>query len=141
MSKIGVAKSATTVRYGPNATLYASVGSIDANESVVVHGKENGWYCISYSAGNTLKRGFVPTGTFTNESELSTESIITSGCSKTAQTAQTVYTGPIPSNYAVAGYISAGEIVTAFLPAYEDYTYIEYGTGNGVKRGYVLTSA
>ena len=140
MSKIGVAKSATTVRYGPNATLYASVGSIDANESVVVHGKENGWYCISYSAGNTLKRGFVPTGTFTNESELSAEPIITSGYSKTAKTALTVYTGPIPSNYAIAGYISAGEIVTAFLPTYEDYTYVEYGTGSGVKRGYVRTS-
>ena len=140
MSKIGTAKAATTVRYGPGSGIYASVGSIDANESVVVHGKENGWFCISYTAGSLLKRGYVPVGTFTDESELSTDAIITSGFSKTVKTAQTVYTGPIPANYAAAGSVSAGEIVTAFLPVSGDYTYIEYGTSSGVKRGYIPTS-
>lgn len=140
MSKLAVAKEATTVRYGPSSTLYAAVGSIDANESVVVHGFENGWYCISYSAGSLLKRGFVPAGTFVDESLLSTDSIITSGCSKTAKTAQSVYTGPIPDNYATAGSVAAGEVVTAFLPTYGDFTYIEYGTGSGTKRGYVPTT-
>ena len=140
MSKIGIAKAATTVRYGPSSTLYASVGSIDAEESVVVHGMENGWYCISYSAGKLLKRGFVPSGTFTDESELSTEAIISVGYSRTVKNAQTVYTGPIPANYATAGSVSAGEVVTAFTPTEDNYTYIEYGTSSGVKRGYIPTN-
>ena len=62
MSKSAVAKASTIVYFGPSDTLYCRVGSIDANETVEVHAKELNYYYITYTAGSTKKRGFVPVG-------------------------------------------------------------------------------
>ena len=70
MSKSAVAKASTIVYFGPSDTLYCRVGSIDANETVEVHAKELNYYYITYTAGSTKKRGFVPVGSFVNESGL-----------------------------------------------------------------------
>ena len=72
MSKSAVAKASTIVYFGPSDTLYCRVGSIDANETVEVHAKELNYYYITYTAGSTKKRGFVPVGSFVNESGLPT---------------------------------------------------------------------
>ena len=79
MSKSAVAKASTIVYFGPSDTLYCRVGSIDANETVEVHARELNYYYITYTAGSTKKRGFVPVGSFVNEIGLPTAAMFKIG--------------------------------------------------------------
>lgn len=133
MSKSAVAKASTIVYFGPSDTLYCRVGSIDANETVEVHAKELNYYYITYTAGSTKKRGFVPVGSFVNESGLPTAAMFNSGCLGvcTAPGKTPVYYGPNSSGFASVGTISHSETFTVFLPAVNDWYYIEYSTSGG----------
>lgn len=142
MSKSAVAKASTIVYFGPSDTLYCRVGSIDANETVEVHAKELNYYYITYTAGSTKKRGFVPVGSFVNESGLPTAAMFNSGCLGvcTAPGKTPVYYGPNSSGFASVGTISHSETFTVFLPAVNDWYYIEYSTSGGAKRGFIPIS-
>ena len=139
MSKSAVAKAPTVVYFGPSDTLYCRVGSIDANETVEVHAKELGYYYITYTAGSTKKRGYVPEGSFVNESGLPTSAMFNSGCLGvcTVEAGSPVYYGPASSGFALAGTVSYSETFTVFLPAVNNWYYIEYPTSSGAKRGFI----
>lgn len=139
MSKSAVAKAPTVVYFGPSDTLYCRVGSIDANETVEVHAKELGYYYITYIAGSTKKRGYVPEGSFVNESGLPTSAMFNSGCLGvcTVEAGSPVYYGPASSGFALAGTVSYSETFTVFLPAVNNWYYIEYPTSGGAKRGFI----
>lgn len=53
--------TARTVYFGPSSSDYATVGSVDSGEDIVVMGKNAGWYFISYVVGSTstFKSGYV----------------------------------------------------------------------------------
>lgn len=116
MSKSAVAKASTIVYFGPSDTLYCRVGSIDANETVEVHARELNYYYITYTAGSTKKRGFVPVGSFVNEIGLPTAAMFNSGCLGvcTAPGKTPVYYGPNSSGFASVGTISHSETFTVF---------------------------
>lgn len=48
-----------TVYSGPSADIYASIGSVSADEGVRCIFKELDYFCIDYIAGSVLKRGYV----------------------------------------------------------------------------------
>ncbi|WP_152495383.1 hypothetical protein, partial [Dehalobacter sp. UNSWDHB] len=136
--------SASTVYHGPNSSNYATVGSVSLNESVQVYAMEKNWFFIEYSTGaTTKKRGYVtyskinnaatvaasvPTRSFTGYADVSIQNI-------------TVCTGPETSTtYPSPGTVYATEGFTRFNETSGGYTYIEYSTSLGTKRGYALTS-
>lgn len=127
----------SNVYHGPDPSIYVSVGSIYAEETVMVLGQESEWYYISYSAGDKLRRGFIPVAVIAGTIGLPTAAVVSGGCSKCAVQPLTVYAGPDSSSYASVGSVSAWEPVTAFTREENGYTYIEYGTTSGAKRGYV----
>lgn len=131
---------ANSVYYGPSSTIYASVGSVGLGEQVTVYGKEKGWFFIEYSAGTLKKRGYVPYDSIQNPESINEGERYYTGKLDVTNSSTTVYTGPNSSLYATAGSVSSGESVTVYNEVIGSYTYIEYSTSTGTKRGYVLTS-
>lgn len=131
---------AQTVYSGPSSSYYTSIGSISANETVYVLGKEKGldWYHIQYWAGSNQKSGYVPTNTITSISGGTPGEEEFYGGYAHSNTNQTIWSCDDPSLAVNIGSISANEPVTR-LYAYGDVMYIEYSTSSGAKRGYVYS--
>lgn len=140
MATHAIVSKATNVYFGPSSTLYALVGSIGAGEQVQVLSRENGYYCIIYQTSTLSKSGYVPSSTFDSIAGLPSGMSFGRGAVCVAVTETPVYYGVPFSGYQRVGTISAGESVTAFLPQNNGYSYVEYGTSVGTKRGYVETS-
>lgn len=141
----GKMNTARTVYFGPSASDYATVGSVDKNEDIVVMGKNAGWYFISYIVGSTstFKSGYVPTSTVSNVSGSIDEADFTGGhnYSNSELTVKSCYL----FDYAInSGTIYAGEGFTELQRYYEDGKYIslvEFSTPSGTKRGFVNSSS
>ncbi len=131
---------AQTVYSGPSSSYYTSIGSISANETVYVLGKEKGldWYHIQYWAGSNQKSGYVPTNTITSISGGTPGEEEFYGGYAHSNAYQTVWSCDDPSLAVNIGSISANEPVTR-LYAYGNVMYIEYSTASGAKRGYVYS--
>ena len=131
---------AQTVYAGPSSSYYTSIGSIGANETVYVLGKEKGlgWYHIQYRAGSKQKSGYVPTNTITSISGGTPGEEEFYGGYAHSNASQKVWSCDDPSLAVSIGSISANEPVTR-LYAYGNVMYIEYSTSSGAKRGYVFS--
>lgn len=141
----GKMNTARTVYFGPSASDYATVGSVDKNEDIVVMGKNAGWYFISYIVGSTstFKSGYVPVSTVSSVSGTIDEADFTGGhnYSDSELTVKSCYL----FDYAInSGTIYSGEGFTELQRYYEDGKYIslvEFSTPSGTKRGFVNTSS
>lgn len=135
---------ASNVYYGPDSSNYASIGSVGLNEAVQVYAMEKNWFFIEYFTGTTTKkRGYVPYDSINNAAivagSVPTRSF--TGSADVSNQALTVCTGPGTSTtYPSPGTVYAGEGFTRFNETSGSYTYIEYSTSSGTKRGYALTS-
>ena len=136
--------SASTVYYGPDSTNYASVGSVFYNEQVQVYAMEKNWFFIEYSTGaTTKKRGYVPYSTVNNAAAVasSVPTRLFTGYADVSNQALSVFTGPgTTAVYPSPGTVYAGEGFTRFNETSGNYTYVEYSTPSGTRRGYALTS-
>ncbi len=136
--------SASNVYHGPDSSNYASIGSVDLNESVQVYAMEKNWFFIEYYTGaTTKKRGYVPYSKINNAPAVAASVPIRSftGYADVSTQNITVCTGPGTSTtYPSPGTVYATEGFTRFNETSGSYTYIEYSTSSGTKRGYALTS-
>ncbi len=141
----GKMNTARTVYFGPSSSDYATVGSVDKNEDIVVMGKNAGWYFISYIVGSTstFKSGYVPVSTVSNVSGTIDEADFTGGhnYSNSELTVKSCYL----FDYAInSGTIYSGEGFTELQRYYEDGKYVslvEFSTPSGTKRGFVNSSS
>lgn len=133
--------STSDVYHGPDSINYATVGSVGLDEGVQVLAMENNWFYIEYFTSTNNKRGYVPYETINNADTIANTvpARIFTGFADVPNADVTVYMGPNTS-YSTSGSISLNEGITKFNEASGDYTYIEYSTSSGTKRGYILTS-
>lgn len=137
------ANQGSDVYFGPNSSLYAKVGSIGSTEKVEVTAFEKGFYYISYTAGSAKKRGFVPQKVLTPVTSLPTISGILKGTLGYVYQATSVSYGLPISTYPIHGQLGAKETVTIIersIDNYTGYSYVEYASASGIKRGYVQNS-
>lgn len=140
----GKMNTARTVYFGPSSSDYATVGSVDSGEDIVVMGKNAGWYFISYIVGSTstFKSGYVPVSTVSNISGTIDEAHFSGGYnySDSELTVKSCYL----FDYAInSGTIYSGEGFTELQKYYEDGKYVslvEFSTPSGTKRGFVNSS-
>ncbi len=140
----GKMNTARTVYFGPSSSDYATVGSVDNGEDIVVMGKDSGWYFISYIVGSTstFKSGYVPISTVSNVSGTINEDAYYGGYnySSSELTIKSCYLFDYSIN---SGTVYAEEGFTELQRYYEDGKYIslvEFSTPSGTKRGFVNTS-
>lgn len=141
----GKMNTARTVYFGPSSSDYATVGSVDNGEDIVVMGKNAGWYFIAYIVGSTstFKSGYVPVSTVSNVSKTIEEADFTGGhnYSDSELTVKSCY---LFDNAINSGTIYSGEGFTELQRYYEDGKYVslvEFSTPSGTKRGFVNSSS
>lgn len=141
----GKMNTAKTVYFGPSSSDYATVGSVDNGEDIVVMGKNAGWYFIAYIVGSTstFKSGYVPVSTVSSVSGTIDEADFTGGhnYSDSELTVKSCY---LFDNAINSGTIYSGEGFTELQRYYEDGKYIslvEFSTPSGTKRGFVNSSS
>lgn len=133
-----------TVYFGPSSENYATVGSVDSGEEIVILGKTIGWYFIVYVVGSTstFKAGYVPIETVSNVSGPVYEEIFEGGF-KYCNSKLTVKSTYLFDYSVNSGTIYAGEGFTE-LDCYNIngsiVSLVEFSTPSGTKRGFVDTS-
>lgn len=142
--ELGTMNTARTVYFGPSSKDYAVVGSVDANEDIVIMGKNAGWYFIAYMVGSTtnFKSGYVPVSTVSNVTNPISEDMFEGGYNY-SDSELTVKSCYIFNQAINSGTIYAGEGFTELQRYYEDGRYVslvEYSTPKGTKRGFVESS-
>lgn len=119
-----------------NSDLTSRIGSVSTYEGVTVLSENANSYYIEYSISSSpgYKRGYV------SKSRLYTEPDET--CLGKVTSSTTVYygKGTTANGYQSAGSVSSGEYVSV-LADDGTWTYIEYNTLSGRKRGYIARSA
>lgn len=135
----------TNVYAGPSKDIYASIGSIDMGESVVVIGESLGWYHIRYfiTKSNQEKMGYVPKsyiayiGSTGGEEDFYGEFCYAKA--KTTIRSTQNFSESVPG----FGTIGQYEGMT-LLYSYEYFgnviSFVEYSSSNGTKRGYMYES-
>ncbi|MCL1917081.1 MAG: M23 family metallopeptidase, partial [Peptococcaceae bacterium] len=137
---IAIASNGTSVYYTPS--FESQSGSVRANEYVTLLQTNSTASYIEYNTQNGRTRGYVandslqlldtddvPELNYTEESYKTTSSL-------------TVYFGPT-NKYATVGSVSEEKVVTRLSSPTDTpntYTFIEYSTAEGIKRGYVVSS-
>lgn len=109
-------------------------GKLFKDESFTVLGKypNESVYMIEYSTSSGTREGYIKVdNSIDDKTEVSSVA--------TVKNYTDVYYGPNSNKYQRAGSVSADERV-AVVSLVDDWTYIEYNTVKGRKRGYVLTS-
>lgn len=140
----GKMNTARTVYCGPSSSNYASIGSVDKNENIVVLGKSTGWYFISYKVGSTstYKSGYVPVSSVSNISAAIEESNYEGGYNY-SDSELTVKSYFLFNQSVNVGTIYAGEGFTE-LQRYningKNISLVEFSTSSGTKRGFVYSS-
>lgn len=126
---------------GPGASIYATIGGVNANEKVRALSYEKGYFEIGYYTSNGAKRGYI------EEENILDFAVLRRNVNNNAQDLRgfsekaignslTTYTGPA-SSFAHAGSVENGEPVTRFNIQENGYTLIEYATPSGTKRGFI----
>ena len=129
----------STVYGGPSTKIYASIGSVSAGEEVEVICREGSFYYIMYYTAASYKRGYVPVSTVTGEENIPERNYSSANAFRMTTAAATVYSAP-SSTSAVIGSVFANEGVTCLGLTEGLYTFVEYSTSSGAKRGFVDTS-
>lgn len=125
---LGTMNSPQTVYGGPSTTLYASMGSVSANEKVtVLIPNVSGFAFIEYSTSNGSKRAYVSAGTITMTS--------TTALAKMNYDAPT-YSEPYLYGQQIGSLFEEEYVVV--LQQNSRMAYIEYNTTSGRKRAYVF---
>lgn len=132
--------SASDIYGGPSADNYSKIGSVDINEAVGVINVENGWLYIQYYTSNGPKRGYVLTSQVNNGSYISStvpnKTRSYNGQNNSANKNATIYAGPGIA-YATIGTVYQYEGLTQFTSQENSFTFIEYSTSSGTKRGFI----
>lgn len=133
-----VVASSSPVYAGPDNS-YVKLGGVYENEFVAILSINGKWAYSEFNTASGRKRGYIKYSDLDNYvvRSYATDKIHIS--LKKATKELSVYGGP-NSNYANIGTIVNQEIVS-YLGTELDYSYIEYTTTNGAKRGYVLSSS
>ncbi len=123
---------------GPSSRIYASIGSVDANEEVsILHQDEN--YCyIQYYTSTSYKRGYVPTVSIADypSNVPDKTGTYTHGYYMRSLTATNVYSAP-DSTSAALGSVYANEGVTYLGVTEGIFAFVEYSSMAGTKRGFI----
>ena len=130
------------VYYGPDMKNYAKAGSVENNEAVTVLWREGDWCYIRYKAKAKLKQGYVPKVMIADADSISvngTQPDYSKGAYAQSSEKVEVLTGP-GAQYKEAGKVYAQEGVTYLGFTAGEYSFIEYATSSGTKRGYILSS-
>lgn len=119
--------------YSGPSTAYGIQDYVLPYEGVSVLSATGNVYRIEYSNPSGTQRGYLIGASFSENDSTNTavEKVISTS---------TVYAGPSASNYATIGTVYSGEFV-AEIRANSGWSYIEYNTSNGRKRGYVPTAS
>lgn len=128
-----------------NQSVYSSasggsrIGSIYRNEGITVLWTSGNVAKIDYSTSSGTKQGYLYNPNYrlyvgSNYPALNNSSVAWMDYTTT------VYYGPSTSGYQTAGTVYGGEYVAA-LGASNGWTYIEYNTSSGRKRGYVPSAS
>ena len=121
----------TKVYAGPCSTgVYAHVGTLFAGDSYTLLWNEYGYKYVEYPVSNGVKRGYISGGTDAVPTAFS------SGVLGTVTEYQSVLSTPGSSPVSM-GSVNEGEVVTVLIRNSSGYTYIEYGTASGTKRGWI----
>lgn len=138
---VAIAKTATNFYYQPG-TASLKVGSVSAEEYVVLLEKDrdSDWILAEYNTSSGRKRGYATLSSFAaTESVAALPNMARPAGYAVANSAQSVYFGP-STVYAKVGSISQNEIVSILSEKY-NYTFIEYNTSSGKKRGFVVNGS
>ena len=130
---------AASVYSGPSSKIYASIGSVSAGEVISILHKEDAFYYIKYLTSKTYKRGYVSVSSVSAFSGNPEVFGTLGGSLKTVSAKCTAYSAPDTSS-ATVGSVSANETVTAFDLMENGFTWVEYSTSSGTKRGYIANS-
>ena len=134
----------TNVYAGPSDSTYASIGSIDMGEGVVVLGESLGWFHIRYfiTNSNQEKTGYVPKSYIFYTGSTGEEDFYGEFCYARAKT-EIRSTQNFSESVPGFGTIGQYEGMT-LLYSYEYFgnviSFVEYSTSNGTKRGYMYES-
>lgn len=124
---------------GPDSS-YVKLGGVYYNEYVSILAKKGDWAFVEYNTTSGRKRGFMSYNNLSNCNYPVNgyQDFANISSLKKATQELTVYGGP-DSDYATIGTIFNQEVIST-LETERGYTYIEYSTASGAKRGYVNSS-
>lgn len=122
---------------GPDNS-YTKLGGVYFNEFVAVLARQNGQAFVEYNTKSGRKRGYMNEDSLYLYKSLANDDFSTHKKIVKATQGLTVYGGP-NNQYANIGSISNQERVS-FHYTENEFSYIEYSTANGSKRGYVLSA-
>ena len=131
-----VIASSSPAYAGPDNS-YVKLGGVYKNEFVAILSVNGKWAYCEYNTKGGRKRGYIKYSDLDNYVVKSYATDKTHISLKKATEELSVYGGP-NSNYAKIGTVFNQEIVS-YLGTERNYSYIEYTTTNGAKRGYVPT--
>lgn len=133
-----VVASSSPAYAGPDNS-YVKLGGVYENEFVAILAVNGKWAYSEYNTASGRKRGYIKYSDLDNYVVRSYAADKTHISLKKATKELSVYGGP-NSNYANIGTVFNQEIVS-YLGTERNYSYVEYTTANGAKRGYVPTSS
>lgn len=115
------------------------IGSINKGEGITVLCTGSGYAEIEYSTSSGTKHGYLQNPNYRLYRYANAPDVRNSSVAHVDSTAS-VYYGPSTSQYQRVGSVYAGEFVVAFGES-NGWTYIEYNSSSGRKRGYVSDSS
>lgn len=124
--------------YAGTDSSYVKLGGVYKNEFVAVLAVNGNYAYAEYNTTSGRKRGYIRYSDLSNYCVRAYPTDKNHISLKKATTELNVYGGP-NSDYALIGTVFNQEIVS-YLGTERNYSYVEYTTTNGAKRGYVLTS-
>lgn len=146
-SKIGDMLSAQTVYAGPDASNYATIGSVSSGEKIYLLGQSAGWYHIQYivTSSGKQKSGFVPVTTVNNNGYSVHEEQMTGGQNFATETINILSCDDFDLAVSV-GSVFSGEGMTVlytyeYIDSNKSYNiaYVEISTSSKTKRGYIYS--
>lgn len=124
--------------YAGTDSSYVKLGGVYKNEFVAVLAVNGSYAYAEYNTTSGRKRGYIRYSDLSNYCVRAYPTDKNHISLKKATQQLNVYGGP-NSDYALIGTVFNQEIVS-YLGTERNYSYVEYTTTNGAKRGYVLTS-
>lgn len=126
---------------GPSDRIYASIGSVDANEEVTIIHVDGNYCYIQYYTSTTYKRGYVPISSVADvpNDKLEHPVTYTNGYYMKSFAATNVYSAP-DSTSATLGSVYALEGVTYLGTTEGIFAFVEYSSVAGPKRGFIYAA-
>lgn len=132
----GGAQTVENMNVYSDAACTSKKGSLYDNEAfTVLYGYGNGLYYIEYSTPSGSKEGYISLGQHDYINDYTNNT-----CVATVNVNTYVYYGNNATTYVRAGTVYTSERVVVYS-RYADWSYIEYNTSTGRKRGYVPASS